>query len=114
MRRFLRWFVSDLEPALQTAVLELYEEHSAKLSLKCFFAYALAKSVWFLMYIGPAIQRENDPTSPKGFDAAKWRAVAGQALGLLVLMSMLAVAFRRHRKGLPIRLPRVAACCKRI
>ena len=99
MRRLLRWFVSDLEPASQTAVVELYEEQSAKLSLKCFFAYACMKMVWLVVYITPSLQ--------KGFDNAKWRAVVGQSIGLLVLTSMLAVAFKRHRKQLPIRLPRV-------
>jgi len=109
--RLLRWILPDLEPALRQAVVELYQEESSRLSVKCFAFYFFAKLVWLVLYSIPSKHpNANSKDVFFGWDAAKRRALVCQLIQLLVMACLLGPAFWRYRKGLPLRIPRVLLC----
>ena len=97
-RRLLRWLLlSDLDPETRADAFQRYKEQSTALSLTFFLVYFILKIVWLPMYASTSFRT--------GFDAAKWRALLGQGLQLLVIGYMLTVGLWRYHENRPICLP---------
>ena len=94
----LRWLLlSDLDPETRADAFQRYKEQSTALSLTFFLVYFILKIVWLPMYASTSFRT--------GFDAAKWRALLGQGLQLLVIGYMLTVGLWRYHENRPICLP---------